>query len=45
VWVVWTLGTLFESALATDLTFKGDFLEFTLVRLAGAVQKKTSLEI
>lgn len=23
VWVVWTLGTLFESALATGLTFKG----------------------
>lgn len=23
VWVVWTLGALFESALATDLTFKG----------------------
>lgn len=22
-WVVWTLGTLFESSLATDLTFKG----------------------
>ena len=23
VWVVWTLGALFDSALATDLTFKG----------------------
>jgi hypothetical protein len=23
VWVVWTLGALFKSALATDLTFKG----------------------
>lgn len=23
VWVVWTLGVLFESALASDLTFKG----------------------
>jgi hypothetical protein len=23
VWVVWTLGALFESALASDLTFKG----------------------
>jgi hypothetical protein len=23
VWVVWTLGVLFESALATELTFKG----------------------
>lgn len=23
VWVVWTLGALFESPLATDLTFKG----------------------
>lgn len=23
VWVVWTLGALFDSALAADLTFKG----------------------
>jgi predicted nucleotidyltransferase component of viral defense system len=23
VWVVWTLGTLFDSPLASDLTFKG----------------------
>ncbi|CAN7422520.1 nucleotidyl transferase AbiEii/AbiGii toxin family protein [Variovorax sp. LjRoot290] len=23
VWIVWTLGALFESALAADLTFKG----------------------
>ena len=44
VWVVWTLGALFDSALATDLTFKGGTSLSKAYKLIDLAVKPTTLK-